>query len=539
MPKTTLFSSGNSGARQFFIWVSVCLALLLSLLDLAGWIFNIAVLRSLTPQLGTMNLITAICFILTSSALLIILLDFPSTRIKSLSVFLAVVICCISLVSVYACTYYIDTGRESSLTSLSAFSLFISPEKRMALLTSCDFFLTGVILLLLLPKKENASEIAHFLIIPVFFISYYTIVKYILDVNSVVGLSNISIPLNTDIAFCSVCAAVLLMRPQTWLLETFTSQKTGGIFARKLIPALIILPLVIGWLHKEGDKASLFKSEEDVILLAIVYTVCFLVLVWMTARSVNKIDIQRQASEEALRERESQLTDLNATKDKFFNIVAHDLKNPFTSLLGSSELLYENIDNLGTENIRELALILNDSAKSGYAILQNLLDWSRSQTGLLKINPESVNLRDLIKENISAQQLAAANKEIKIYYKSEEDVFVYSDKNMINTILRNLLSNAVKFTYKSGKVAISTAMADDEVIVSVKDSGIGIPMEKIEQLFKIDARNSNPGTDNEQGTGLGLKLSKEFVEKLGGRIWVECIETTGSEFRFSIPLAKS
>jgi signal transduction histidine kinase len=538
MPKTTLFSSGNSGARQFFIWVSVCLALLLSLLDLAGWIFNIAVLRSLTPQLGTMNLITAICFILTSSALLIILLDFPSTRIKSLSVFLAVVICFISLVSVYACTYYIETGRESSLTSLSGFSFFLSPEKRVTLLTSCDFLLIGIIILLLVTKKENASEIAHFLIIPIFFISYYTIVKYILDVNSVVGLSNISIPLNTDIAFCSVCAAVLLMRPQTWLLETFTSQKTGGIFARKLIPALIILPLVIGWLHKEGDKASLFKSEEDVILLAIVYTVCFLVLVWMTARSVNKIDIQRQASEEALQERESQLTDLNATKDKFFNIVAHDLKNPFTSLLGSSELLYENIDNLGTENIRELALILNDSAKSGYAILQNLLDWSRSQTGLLKINPESVNLRDLINENISAQQLAAANKEIKMYYKSEEDVFVYSDKNMINTILRNLLSNAVKFTYKSGKVAISTTTANDEVIVSVKDSGIGIPMEKIEQLFKIDARNSNPGTENEQGTGLGLKLSKEFVEKLGGRIWVECIETKGSEFRFSIPLTK-
>jgi signal transduction histidine kinase len=498
MPKTTLFSSDNSGARQFFIWVSVCLALLLSLLDLAGWIFNIAVLRSLTPQLGTMNLITAICFILTSSALLIILLDFPSTRIKSLSVFLAVVICFISLVSVYACTYYIETGRESSLTSLSGFSFFLSPEKRVTLLTSCDFLLIGIIILLLVTKKENASEIAHFLIIPIFFISYYTIVKYILDVNSVVGLSNISIPLNTDIAFCSVCAAVLLMRPQTWLLETFTSQKTGGIFARKLIPALIILPLVIGWLHKEGDKASLFKSEEDVILLAIVYTVCFLVLVWMTARSVNKIDIQRQASEEALQERESQLTDLNATKDKFFNIVAHDLKNPFTSLLGSSELLYENIDNLGTENIRELALILNDSAKSGYAILQNLLDWSRSQTGLLKINPESVNLRDLINENISAQQLAAANKEIKMYYKSEEDVFVYSDKNMINTILRNLLSNAVKFTYKSGKVAISTTTANDEVIVSVKDSGIGIPMEKIEQLFKIDARNSNPGTENEQ-----------------------------------------
>jgi signal transduction histidine kinase len=155
----------------------------------------------------------------------------------------------------------------------------------------------------------------------------------------------------------------------------------------------------------------------------------------------------------------------------------------------------------------------------------------------LKINPEKVNLRNLINENIYAQQLAAANKDIKIYYKAEEDIFVYSDKNMINTILRNLLSNAVKFTFKSGRVAVTTTRTNDEVVVSVKDSGIGIPEEKIKELFRIDTRNSNPGTENEQGTGLGLKLSKEFVEKLGGRIWVECIETTGSEFRFSIPVS--
>jgi signal transduction histidine kinase len=537
MPKTKLFSSRIPRVRQVAIWISVSLTLFLSLLDLAGWIFHIALFKSLIPQLGSMNLMTAFCFILTASALVIILLNSPVIIMKFLPIVLAIVICCINLVSVYASLYSFETGHESSLNAVSSFSFFLSPDKRMTLLTSCNFLLAGFMLLLLLSKEDKLSGIAHFLIIPVFFISYYTIVKYILDVNSVIGQSNISIPLNTDIAFVSICTAVFLMRPQTWLLKTFTSRNTGGIFARKLIPALIILPLVIGWLHKEGDRASLFKSEEDVILLAIIYTICFLVLIWMTARSVNKIDIQRRASEEALRERESQLTELNATKDKFFNIIGHDLKNPFTSLLGSSELLYENIGSLETENIRELALILNDSAKSGYAILQNLLDWSRSQTGLLKINPEKVNLRNLINENIYAQQLAAANKDIKIYYKAEEDIFVYSDKNMINTILRNLLSNAVKFTFKSGRVAVTTTRTNDEVVVSVKDSGIGIPEEKIKELFRIDTRNSNPGTENEQGTGLGLKLSKEFVEKLGGRIWVECIETTGSEFRFSIPVS--
>jgi signal transduction histidine kinase len=178
---------------------------------------------------------------------------------------------------------------------------------------------------------------------------------------------------------------------------------------------------------------------------------------------------------------------------------------------------------------------LNDSAKSGYAILQNLLDWSRSQTGLLKINSERVNLRILINENISALKLAAANKEIKIFNQTEEDVFVFADKNMINTILRNILSNALKFTYKSGKVTVSTSLTTKEVIVSVKDDGIGITNDRIESLFHIEVNNSMPGTENEHGTGLGLKLSKEFVEKLGGRIWVESEVGQGSEFRFTIP----
>src|SRR5664280_2216952 len=141
MPKTKLFSSDNSGAKQFFIWVSVCLALLLSLLDLAGWIFNIAVLRSLTPKLGAMNLITAICFILTVATLLIILLDFPSVKIKSLSVFLATIICGVSLISVYACIYYIETGRESSITSYQLLACSFLLKKEWHFLLPAIFFL--------------------------------------------------------------------------------------------------------------------------------------------------------------------------------------------------------------------------------------------------------------------------------------------------------------------------------------------------------------------------------------------------------------
>ena len=236
-----------------------------------------------------------------------------------------------------------------------------------------------------------------------------------------------------------------------------------------------------------------------------------------------------------LRKSEAKLLELNATKDKFFNIVAHDLKNPFTSLLGATELLFHNIDNMEREKIRKLAQILNDSAKSGYAILLNLLDWSRSQTGLIKINLQKINLTSLIDENIAELHLNSADKQITLVSELKENINIITDKNMLNTVLRNLLSNAIKFTPRRGRIIVSSQISSNEVFISVKDNGIGISAENIDKLFRIDSKYTRPGTEKEIGTGLGLKLSKEFVEKLGGRIWVESSEESGSEFVFSIP----
>jgi signal transduction histidine kinase len=243
---------------------------------------------------------------------------------------------------------------------------------------------------------------------------------------------------------------------------------------------------------------------------------------------------ERIKIEEELRKSQTQLIELNATKDKFFNIVAHDLKNPFTSLLGSTELLFQNIEILDQAGIKKLAVILNDSAKSGYAILQNLLDWSRSQTGLLKINPENLNLKTVIDENILNLELFSSNKDIDVISEVHPDTGIYADKNMVNTILRNLISNALKFSYRSGKIKIMAYPDKAYVVVSVSDKGMGIPADKIDKLFRIDTKFSMPGTENEQGTGLGLKLCKEFVEKQGGKIWVTSEENKGSDFRFTL-----
>ena len=1085
------YSLGLKREIQILIWISIITVFVLSLLDLAGWIFNITLFKSIIPQWMSMKIIAAVCFILAATSLLMIHSNLPVILRKILPRILSVLLCIVSLMTIYLYLCSFIKGHEPSFARIYYLRIIFSPGSRMSLSTAGSFFLLGCILLFLSVDNKKAYNIAHALIIPLILVSYYVLISYILGVYSSKEMFEVSLALNTTIAFFGICVAVLMIRPDTWLLKVFLSADTGGIFARKLLPGLMILPLIIGWFRIRGERMELFKSEEGVVLVAITYTVCFLILVLLTARSVNKMDQKRRITEEALRkseqklkyhiensplaviewdknylvtqwseaaekifgwkkeetigktidklniiyeddiaevektmgrlsggrelnvissnrnytrskeireciwynsvlpdeegqmssvmsvvedvteirkfekllkesqemllsvlnatqesiymfnrdgiitmsnstglerlnknsanevvghhfsefmpestsrfrqakldhvfssgkplefederegktyihnffpvfkddnvshvvaystditerkraesnlkesedrfrtiaeslpvmisiysikeskfsffnesyekvfgfqkgeledknllnsslnpedrislgntlrekgrvynkeirvrkadgtpfwimtsirkilfmddpaylsasiditatkkaqeellqlnrtlnahskssqammhsnsefnylnevckiiiedcghsmvwvgyaqndehksvkpvayygfdekyienlnitwadnemgrgptgtairtgkpsicrnmltdpafkpwrkaaiergyasslvlplisegkpfgsisiyskdqdpfseneinmlsdladdlaygisyirleeseksavkvikENEVKLKELIATKDKFFNIVAHDLKNPFTSLLGSSELLYDNINQLDTNNIRDLAMILNDSAKSGYAILQNLLDWSRSQTGLLKINPERVNLRILIDENLSILKLPAANKEIKIFNEIKEDVFIIADKNMINTVLRNLLNNALKFTYKSGKVILSTRITADEVVVSVKDTGTGIPEDKIDKLFSIDSHNSLPGTENEQGTGLGLKLTKEFVEKLGGRIWVESIAGQGSEFKFAIPL---
>jgi PAS domain S-box-containing protein len=296
----------------------------------------------------------------------------------------------------------------------------------------------------------------------------------------------------------------------------------------------LVLPLLSD--GKPFGAVSIYSKEPDPFAVSEIDLLTELADDLAYGISFIRLTESERAATRAIKENEVKLKDLIATKDKFFNIVAHDLKNPFTSLLGSSELLMDNISQMSVENIRQLALILNESAKSGYAILQNLLDWSRSQTGMLKFNPEKINLKTLIDENIDNLQLQSNNKGLCMSTELTEDLFIFADKNMINTVLRNLLSNAVKYTFKNGTVLVGVTPTPEEILIAVKDSGTGIAEEKVEALFKIENSISQPGTEKEQGTGLGLKLCREFTEKMGGRIWVESEVGKGSEFKFTIPV---
>ncbi len=258
-----------------------------------------------------------------------------------------------------------------------------------------------------------------------------------------------------------------------------------------------------------------------------------------SAREIKKKNIElaelNAGLEEKVSERTKQLSELNATKDKFFSIIAHDLKNPFNALMGFSTLLIDDYDSFDDEEKKDLIKTMNDASENAYKLLQNLLEWSRSQTGSIKWEPDNIQIDKIVNETIGLLQNQAVNKNITIKGIIPANTYAFADENMITTVIRNLMSNALKYTSKGGEVKLYASSNNSHVEITVEDNGVGIRQEDIEKLFRIDVNFSTNGTDNEVGTGLGLILCKEFVTKNGGNIWVESEEGKGSKFRFTLP----
>jgi len=239
-----------------------------------------------------------------------------------------------------------------------------------------------------------------------------------------------------------------------------------------------------------------------------------------------------------LQQKKKILKELIATKDKFFSIIAHDLRSPLNQLLGLSEILQKEIESDRTAEVLKLANLMNKSAKSGRSLLENLLEWSRSQTGSINISPEVLVVSKFAKEVIALNGDNALQKSISIKNKINKYITAYADGNMIKTILRNLISNGIKFTQNGGEIILDASVSEHSVTVTVSDSGIGLAKDDISKLFKIDINPKTIGNSSEKGTGLGLILCKEFVEINGGQIWVESEIGKGSSFHFSLPLSK-
>ena len=241
-------------------------------------------------------------------------------------------------------------------------------------------------------------------------------------------------------------------------------------------------------------------------------------------------------AEDIIKLKNEELHKANVEKDKFFSIIAHDLRGPLSSFAGMTEILAEESANLNKAEIQKFAVCMRAAASNTYRLLENLLNWATSQQGLVPFKLEIVELLPVIKECIGLMLESAKNKDIEITCGALDNIAVFADRNMLQTVIRNLISNAVKFTTKGGIISVSAKITDNrDVEVAIIDSGIGMDSATMEKLFRIDVRSSRPGTNGEHGTGIGLSLCKEFVEKMGGRIRVESEEGKGTEFYFTVP----
>lgn len=237
-----------------------------------------------------------------------------------------------------------------------------------------------------------------------------------------------------------------------------------------------------------------------------------------------------------INEQNGELLQLNSTKDKFFSLIAHDLKSPFQGLIGYSELLSSDYDALSDKDRKEFINNIAELSKNAYKLLDNLLTWSRMQQGKMKFNPKNISLPSELYPTFSLLKQTALNKKIELDICIDDSTIVYADVEMLSIIIRNLVSNSIKFTHPGGKISISAIKLENKLQLSVHDTGVGIKKENLGKIFDLNSNESTIGTANETGTGLGLILCKEMLEKHGGTISVESEPGSGSTFSFELPI---
>jgi len=289
----------------------------------------------------------------------------------------------------------------------------------------------------------------------------------------------------------------------------------------------------------------LYREQQVQLLIAIflIFVLSVVIVLYLRYRNNQKTNFTLKQMnidlEYSVKKRTRELEEANSTKDRFFSIIAHDLKNPFTALLGFSEILSNDFDQLSYPKKKEIIHFIKESTENIYKLLENLLDWASAQSNEIQLFPAALNINQLIREVISIMYYQAQRKSIRINFLSQTEKYAFADEDTIKTVIRNLISNAIKFTPKGGMVQITSSSYEisgkEKVNIRVKDNGIGIKEEALNNLFDKSQKHRSEGTEKEPGTGLGLILCKEFVEKNGGEIIVESEFGSYSQFSFSLP----
>jgi signal transduction histidine kinase len=311
--------------------------------------------------------------------------------------------------------------------------------------------------------------------------------------------------------------------------------------SRKIVISFFIAIILIIYLIQlyRPDIITQFPSERarwnDSIITAIYSSYFIFLIIQFLLRNYTLEKNRAQENEVKLKQSEIKLLRLNADKDLFISILAHDLKNPFFNIQGLTELILEDLPVMDKTDLENKIKIINSISHSTFLMLEDLLLWTKSQSGKIEFNPHNIDFVNTCNTVIGNLKPGAGQKGITIMCAEVKEIFLNADEEMLKIVIGNLVSNAIKFTNPGGKVEISVDQKPELITVIVSDNGVGIPPEILKNLFDISHKISTSGTMNEKGTGLGLLLCKEFVEKHGGTIWAESTEANGSQFKFTLP----
>jgi len=393
----------------------------------------------------------------------------------------------------------------------------------------------------------NKSELAHLLKLESSSIAYAKKSQLYGYNNLMVRLENFKNLSDANYSLGKILKSYQYLKKYTSLkdsLNEINQQKTIKLF--KTLNELETSNSKVSKLSNENGKIK-SKSENEkkfiygLIVAMVIFGVLIILLNFQYAKKQEAFNLLKYKNfkintmNDEIEGQKNSLEKLNRAKDKLFSIIGHDLKNPFNSIKGFTDLLIENSDVYTEDKKIKFLEIISKSSEKASELLNNLLLWAKSQSGTSKYYPEELNLNEQIDNVAALIEAQALSKDIKIKTNLKSSFFVKADKNMLNTILRNLMSNAVKFTNEKGLIEITALENENKIEIEVKDNGVGIPKENFDNLFSLDTKKSTQGTGGEQGSGLGLLLVKEFVKNNNGELTVTSEVNKGSSFKFTLP----